>query len=149
MDASQVRAARRYADRDDQEVSMDEATNRATLERLYDRVWVSDAHDFSVMDEVFAEDAVLEYPQSGERFLGRRSIRRVEEEYPALPAVAMRRVLVSGDLAVVETDLDYDGTEYREVSIFEFRDGVIVRHTAYFAEPFAPSESRAHLRAAD
>src|SRR2546423_1184696 len=44
-----------------------ENQNQVILERLYDRVWTGEAHDFAVMDEVFAEDAVVEYPQSGER----------------------------------------------------------------------------------
>jgi hypothetical protein len=124
---------------------MGAAENRATLERLYERVWMGTAHDFDVMEQVFAGDALLEYPQSGERIRGRRSIRSAEEDYPQLPTVTMRRMLVDGDLAVVEADLDYDGTLYHEVSVFEFRNGLIVRHTSYFAQPFEPSERRAHL----
>jgi hypothetical protein len=56
--------------------------------------------------------------------------------------VTIRRKLV-GDLAVVESDLDYQGEPYQEVSIFEFADGKIVRLTQYFPEPFEAPESRA------
>jgi ketosteroid isomerase-like protein len=116
--------------------------NEEVLDRLYDRVWLGETHDFDVMDEVFADDAVVEYPQSGERFRGRANIREAEENYPGLPEVAIRRKLVIGDLALVESDLDYQGKPYQEVSIFEFRDGKITRLTQYFPEPFEAPDSR-------
>jgi ketosteroid isomerase-like protein len=122
---------------------MGETENQAILDRLYDEVWIGETHDFDVMDEVFAEDAIVEYPQSGERMRGRANIRAVEENYPALPKVTIRRTLVIGDLALVESDLDYQGKPYQEVSIFEFRDGKIARLTQYFPEPFEAPESRA------
>jgi ketosteroid isomerase-like protein len=122
---------------------MGELENQVILDRLYDLVWIGDTHDFSVMDEVFADAAVVEYPQSGERIRGRANIRAVEENYPGLPKVTIRRKVVVGDLALVESDLDYQGKPYQEVSIFEFRHGKIVRLTQYFPEPFEPPESRA------
>lgn len=122
---------------------MSESENRVILDRLYERVWMGETHNFDIMDEVFADDAVVEYPQSGERMRGRVNIRAAEENYPGLPKVTMRRKLVVGDLAIVESDLDYQGTPYHEVSVFEFEDGKIVRLTQYFPEPFEAPESRA------
>jgi ketosteroid isomerase-like protein len=121
---------------------MGESDNQVILDRLYNEVWIGDAHDFDVMDQVFADDAIVEYPQSGERIRGRANIRAVEENYPGLPTVTIRRKLVIADLALVESDLDYQGKPYQEVSIFEFRDGKIVRLTQYFPEPFDAPESR-------
>jgi ketosteroid isomerase-like protein len=117
--------------------------NQVILDRLYEHVWISERHDFNVMDEVFADDAVLEYPQSGERVRGRANIRAVEENYAGLPRVTVRRKVVVGDVGLVESDLDYQGKPYQEVSIFEFQDGKIVRLTQYFPEPFEAPESRA------
>jgi ketosteroid isomerase-like protein len=122
---------------------MAEMENQVILDRLYDHVWIGEDPDFSVMDEVFADDALLEYPQSGERVRGRANIRAVEESYPALPKVTIRRKVVVGDLGVVESDLDYQGKPYQEVSIFDFQDGKIVRLSQYFPEPFEAPESRA------
>lgn len=117
--------------------------NQVILDRLYDQVWLAESPDFNVMDEVFADDAVLEYPQSGERIRGCAKIRAVEENYPALPKVTIRRKVVVSDLGLVESDLDYQGKPYQEVSIFDFQDGKIVRLTQYFPEPFEAPESRA------
>jgi ketosteroid isomerase-like protein len=120
-----------------------EMDNQMILDRLYEHVWISERHDFNIMDEVFADDAVLEYPQSGERVRGRANIRAVEENYSALPRVTVRRKVVVGDVGLVESDLDYQGKPYQEVSIFEFQDGKIVRLTQYFPEPFEAPQSRA------
>jgi hypothetical protein len=95
------------------------------------------------MDEVFADDAVVEYPAVRGADAGPREHPGSEENYPELPKVIIRRKLVIGDLALVESDLDYQGKPYQEVSIFEFRDRKIVRLTQYFPEPFEAPESRA------
>ena len=50
---------------------MDDRTVRAALERHWE---ASDASDFKVEHEIYHEDAVLDYPQSGERIRGRRHI---------------------------------------------------------------------------
>jgi hypothetical protein len=50
---------------------MDDQTARAALKRHWD---ASDANDFSVEHEIYHEDAMLDYPQSGERIHGRHNI---------------------------------------------------------------------------
>jgi hypothetical protein len=60
---------------------MGETENEVILDRLYERVWIGATHDFAVMDEVFADDAVVEYPQSGERIRGRTN----RSPHPVLP----------------------------------------------------------------
>ena len=122
---------------------MGEAENREVINRLYQQVWTAETPRFDAMSESFGEDAVVEYPQSGERIRGRESIRAAEENYPGLPKVTMRRQLAVGHLVVMETRLDYQGKLYDECSIFELRDAMIVRLTTYFAEPFEAPSSRA------
>ena len=49
-------------------------------------------------------------------------------------------------LWVAERVNDYDGGRVSKVvAIFELEDGKIRRDTRYYAEPFEPSECRAHL----
>ena len=47
---------------------MDDRTVRLALQRHWD---ASDANDFETEHEIYREDAVLDYPQSGERIRGR------------------------------------------------------------------------------
>ena len=111
-----------------------------------DRHWVaSDANDFETEHQIYREDAVLEYPQSGERIRGRRNIQASRAAQPNQKRFAVRRMIGAGDLWVTEFVLTYDGRPSYTVSIMEFVDGKVARETQYFSDPFEPGPSRAHL----
>lgn len=109
-----------------------------------DRHWAaSDASDFEAEHLIYQEDAVLEYPQSGERTRGRRNIQNQRASQPSKKRFTIRRILGGGDLWITEFILTYDGKPSYTVSIMEFRDDKVVRETQYFADPFAAPASRA------
>ena len=112
---------------------MSEDANRRVVERL---VGCINERRVEVMDELFHEDAVMDWPQSGEQVIGGDARRAVYGAFPGLPTITPRRILTAGDLAVMEALLDYGEAAYQAVFIFEFRDGLIARETAYWAEPF-------------
>jgi hypothetical protein len=113
---------------------------RAALERHWA---ASDANDFEGEHRIYREDAVLEYPQSGERIRGRCNIRASRTAQPNLKRFAVRRIVGAGSLWVTEYVLTYDGRPSYTVSIMEFIDGKVARETQYFADPFEPGPSRA------
>ncbi len=119
---------------------MSEEQNRAVVERL---IKCLNDRQVQVMDELFHEDAEMDWPQSGERVIGGDNRRGVYGAFPQLPDVAPRRMLSAGDLVVLEATLDYGGPVYNSVFVFEFRDGRIARETAYWAEPFEAPDWRA------
>jgi len=121
---------------------MDDRTVRQALQRHWD---ASDAGDFEVEHEIYREDAVLDYPQSGERIRGRRNIQQSRLLQPNKKRFTVRRMIGSGDLWVTEFVLTYDGVPSYTVSIMEFREGQVASETQYFAAPFEPAPSRAHL----
>jgi ketosteroid isomerase-like protein len=119
---------------------MDETGIRQAL----DRHWAaSDANDFEAEHVLYREDAVLEYPQSGERIRGRHNIQASRAAQPNAKRFTVRRIVGAGDLWVTEFILSYDGRPSYTVSVMEFRDGQVVRETQYFADPFEPGPSRA------
>ncbi|HEY1978959.1 MAG TPA: nuclear transport factor 2 family protein [Xanthobacteraceae bacterium] len=121
---------------------MDDRAVRAAL----DRHWAaSDASDFQTEHDIYREDAVLDYPQSGERIRGRRNIQESRTVQPNKKHFTVRRMIGSGDLWVTEFVLTYDGIPSYTVSIMEFRDGLVAHETQYFADPFPPGPSRANL----
>jgi len=124
------------------EFEMDDRTVRAALQRHWE---ASDASDFEVEHEIYHEDAVLDYPQSGERIRGRRNIQQSRTVQPNQKRFAVRRMIGRGDLWVTEFVLTYDGIPSYAVSIMEFRDGLVASETQYFADRFEPAPSRAHL----
>lgn len=121
---------------------MDDRTVRLALERHWD---ASDAGDFKVEHEIYREDAVLVYPQSGERIGGRHNIQESRFVQPNRKRFSVRRISGSGDFWVTEFVLSYDGIPSYAVSIMEFRDGLVTNETQYFADRFDPAPSRAHL----
>jgi hypothetical protein len=121
---------------------MDDRTVRAALQRHRD---ASDAGDFNVEHEIYREDAVLDYPQSGERIRGRHNIQESRSLQPNKKRFRVQRMIGSGDLWITEFVLSYDGAPSYTVSIMEFREGLVAHETQYFVDRFDPGPSRAHL----
>jgi hypothetical protein len=124
------------------EIEMKDREIRAELERHWA---ASDASDFEVEHEIYHEDAILDYPQSGERIRGRRKIQESRTVQPNQKRFAVRRIIGNGDLWVTEFVLSYDAVPSYTVSIMEFSGGRVARETQYFCDPFKPGPSRAHL----
>jgi hypothetical protein len=121
---------------------MDDQAIRAALQRHWD---ASDTGDFKVEHEIYREDAVLDYPQSGERIRSRQNIQESRYVQPSKKRFEVQRIIGGGDLWVTEFILRYDGAPSYSVSIMEFRDGLVAHETQYFADRFEPGPSRAHL----
>jgi len=122
------------------EQSVQEQQIRAAL----DQHWAaSDANDFKTEHLIYHEDAVLEYPQSGERTRGRRNIQGQRASQPSNKRFTVRRIVGSGELWVTEFILTYDGKPSYTVSIMEFKGDKVARETQYFADPFVAPAFRA------
>ena len=118
---------------------MEDRQIRAAL----DRHWAaSDANDLEGEHQIYREDAVLEYPQSGERIRGRRKIHSSRAAQPNRKRFTVRRIIGAGDLWVTEYVLTYDGRPPYTVSIMEFLDGKVARETQYFGDPFEGLRAR-------
>jgi len=108
-----------------------------------DQHWAaSDANDFETEHRIYREDAVLDYPQSGERTRGRRNIQAQRASQPSKKRFTVRRIIGSGGLWVTEFILTYDGKPSYTVSIMEFEGDKVARETQYFADPFVAPEFR-------
>jgi ketosteroid isomerase-like protein len=122
------------------EQSMQEQQIRAAL----DQHWAaSDANDFETEHRIYHEDAVLEYPQSGERTRGRSNIQNQRASQPSNKRFSIRRVIGTGALWVTEFILTYDGKPSYTVSIMEFSGDKVARETQYFADSFVAPAFRA------
>jgi len=103
---------------------------------------------------IAADDMVLEYPQSGERFRGKGQIAAMNQSYAGstgtAPTATLRRVLKPGQAWIIEGTIDYgDGTPVSAISIIEFgADGKVTGQTDYFANPFPAPDWRKPYREA-
>jgi uncharacterized protein DUF1097 len=111
---------------------------------LLDRHWqASDAGDFETEHSIYGDEALLEYPQSGELIRGRKNIQMARTLQPNKKRFVVQRVLGANDLWITEYLLTYDGKPSHTVSIMEFSGGKVAHETQYFADSFAPAVSRA------
>src|SRR5580692_12507775 len=60
--------------------------------------------------DIYHDDAICDYPQSGERILGRRNLQALRSHHPGKPSgFKVRRIVGGGDLWVTEYTIDYQG----------------------------------------
>jgi hypothetical protein len=105
----------------------------------------SDRGDVDTEHAIYAADATLEYPQSGERFLGRSKIQAQRGGHPAERHFSVLRIRGVGDLWVSECVISYDGAPTYSVSVMEFAGDLVTREIQYFADPFTAPAWRAAL----
>jgi hypothetical protein len=124
---------------------MDAAKVKAMLERSFEL----SRSDPVTGHDIYAERAVLEFPQSGETFEGVENFREWRSSYPANVSFDFREIRGRDDLWVVELSLRYDeGDEHFGVSVLQFEGDKVIRETIYVAEGWEPPEWRAKWRAA-
>lgn len=97
----------------------------------------SAAGDADAEHAIYADDAICDYPQSGERILGRRNLQALRSHHPGKPSgFHVRRILGAADLWITEYAIAYQERSAFTVSIMEFRGDKVVHETQYFADPF-------------
>ncbi|WP_321937384.1 nuclear transport factor 2 family protein [Paraburkholderia sp. J8-2] len=110
----------------------------ATIREALNAHWqASAAGNLEAEHDIYTDDAICDYPQSGERILGRRNLQALRGHHPGKPSgFEVRRMQGEGNLWVTEYTIDYQGRSAFTVSIMEFRDGKVIHETQYFSESF-------------
>src|SRR5918999_479547 len=127
---------------------MDEATTRAMIMDHFDASAIAVAgggprDNIARASEIYADDAVLEWPQGGERIRGKANIIAFRSAYPARLEFQVHRTIGRQDLWVNEYTIRYDGKPVMAVGIMEFQDDKVVRERIYFGETWEPPAWRA------
>lgn len=118
---------------------MDESAVREALMRH----WRWDGIDYDKSHEIYHDDAVLEFPQSGERFVGKENFLTWRKKYPAKLDFRVRRLTHQGDLWVAENLISYDGSPWMfTVNILQFRGDKVANERIYIMEGFEPAPAR-------
>lgn len=110
--------------------------------------WEYIAKDIDRSHAMYHEDAVLEFPQSGERFEGLATFKEWRAQYPATLRFRIRRMTAREDLVVVECSISYDDGPWQfGVQLLDFRDDKVIRERIYVMEGWDAPEWRAPWRA--
>ncbi len=114
------------------------------IREALDAHWrASAAGDLEAEHAIYADDAICDYPQSGERILGQENLQALRGHHPGKPSgFEVKRIVGRGDLWVSEYLIVYGERKAFTVSIMEFREGKVVHETQYFADPFEAPEWR-------
>jgi hypothetical protein len=118
---------------------MDNQGIRASLDKYWE---ATVALDLDRIHDIYHDDVIVEFPQSGERITGKRNIYELRAHYPAKLGFKVLRVRGEGSLWISEIIITYDGRPVNVVTIMEFRDGKVAHETHYYADPFEPPEWR-------
>ena len=115
-----------------------------TLREALNAHWqASAAGDLDAEHDIYADDSICDYPQSGERIVGRKNLQALRGHHPGKPSgFEVRRIQGEGNLWITEYSINYQGKAAYTVSIMEFRNGKVVHETQYFADPFEAPEWR-------
>jgi hypothetical protein len=106
----------------------------------------SAAGDADAEHNIYDDNVICDYPQSGERILGRNNLQSLRSHHPGRPSgFNVKRILGNGDLWVTEYTITYQGRPSYTVSIMEFVNGKVVHETQYFADRFEAPAWRSHL----
>jgi hypothetical protein len=127
---------------------MDDSAARAMIKAHFDASNISvpgggPADNIDRASDIYADDAVLEWPQGGERIRGKANIIGFRAAYPARQEFQLHRTTGSQNLWVNEYTIRYDDHPVMVVGIMEFHDGKVVRERIYFGEPWEPPAWRA------
>jgi SnoaL-like protein len=120
--------------------------NAATIKRMLEQHFTSG--DPEASHAMYQEDAVLEFPQSGERFEGVENFREWRRQYPADLAFHLRRISHRDDLVVTEYLISYNHAPWMfTVSIMQFRDDRVAHERIYIMEGWEAARWRSPWRA--
>jgi len=104
--------------------------------------------DVDAEHEIYHPDAVLEFPQSRERFEGVESFRTWRGQHPAKVTLRVHRIVGDGDVWVGLVAISYDGGPWRPgVAVVEYRGALVARETIYVTEHVEPPAWREQWRA--
>ena len=125
-------------------LSTQDVTSEQNEAALREHWAASAAGNQNLEHEIYDENVICDYPQSGERIHGRRNLQNLRSHHPGKPTgFNIRRLFGAGKLWITEYTITYEGSPFHTVSIMEFENGKVARETQYFAAPFEAAEWRA------
>jgi hypothetical protein len=125
-------------------MTISDGARRAAIDRAMASLAVGDSDGAHA---IYHDDAVLEFPQSGERFEGLANFKEWREQYPSDVRFEVRRISGSGDVWVRELSVAYgDGPPMLGIAVLEFRGERVALERIYVCEPWEAPAWRAPWR---
>jgi hypothetical protein len=122
-----------------------QSANEQKIRAALNSHWNASAKgDLQAEHDIYQDDAICNYPQSGEQIHGRRNLQALRTNHPAKPSgFTVLRLQGCGNLWVTEYIIRYTTGPLHVVSIMDFEGEKVAHETQYFAEPFEAPAWRA------
>lgn len=112
------------------------------IREVLDRHWEYTGVNIDKSHEIYLDDVIVEFPQSGERISGKQNLYELRRHYPSKLGFKVLRTRGGGSFWVTEYIITYDGRPVNVVCIMEFKKNKIAHETLYFGDPFEPPQWR-------
>ena len=101
-------------------------------------------NNFRAVGRLLSDDYVLEYPQSGETFVGRGNFARINETYPAngLWHFTVHKLVADGPEVVSDVSVTDSVVRARVITFSTVEDDLIVKQLEFWPDPFEAPEWR-------
>ncbi|MET0143471.1 MAG: nuclear transport factor 2 family protein [Ilumatobacteraceae bacterium] len=127
-------------------MTVQDGTRRVAIEHALAHLVAGDSDGAHA---IYHDDAVLEFPQSGERFEGLANFKEWREQYPSDVRFDVRRISGSGDVWVRELTVSYaDGPPMLGIAVLEFQGDRVATERIYVTERWEAPAWRAPWRSA-
>jgi len=129
---------------------LDQSAEESQIRAALDIHWRASASgDTNTEHDIYADDSICDYPQSGERILGRKNLQALRSHHPGKPSgFQIKRIVGNANLWITEYTIVYKEQRAYTVSIMEFGpDAKVTHETQYFADPFeAPAWRKQYVQ---
>ncbi|HEY8931561.1 MAG TPA: hypothetical protein VIM55_20330 [Mucilaginibacter sp.] len=107
------------------------------LKALNEHWHASAIGDINAEHDIYDNNVICDYPQSGERIVGRNNLQALRGHHPGKPSgFEVKRIIGKDDLWITEYMITYKDQQAFTISIMEFNNGKVVHETQYFANAF-------------
>ena len=116
--------------------------NKQILENFWETM---ETNDFHAASQLLHDGYTLEWPQSGERILGRDNFAAINTNYPAEGQwhFQINHILAEGDVVVTDVNVTDGKIVGRVITFSTIRDEKIWKQVEFWPDPFEAPEWRA------
>ena len=116
--------------------------NKKLLEHFWD---LMRTNDFYTAAELFHDEFMLEWPQSGERIRGRENFAVLNSAFPAEGRwhFTINQIVAEGDMVVTDVTVTDGKRTDRAITFSTIKEGKIWKQVEFWPEPFDAPEWRA------
>lgn len=114
--------------------------------QVVEQFWAAmQSNDFRIAGGFLHVNCVIEWPQSGERIRGRANFVMINENYPTAGRweFSLQRLIAEGDEVVTVVSVRDEKTSGTAITFSTVENGLIVRQTEYWPDPFPAADWRA------